>query len=113
MQERAIKNGLVDANEGPLVLPFTRPGTRLGQNQCSLESPAAHLKVAAEVPELLVGYGLYGGGVDGARAVLGSQRQRVLCYSRLACTRVRSHKDTVPLHPPEFQHAMMSALLAI
>lgn len=59
---------------------------------------ATHLKVTAEVPELLVGDGLYGGGVDGARAVLCCQRQCVFSYRCLTGARVCRHKHTVALH---------------
>lgn len=60
-------------------------------------SRASHLKVFAKVPELLVGDGLYGGCVDSPGAMLGGERQRILCHSRLACAGVSGHKHTVPL----------------
>ncbi len=58
-----------------------------------------NLEVFAKVAELLVGDGLDGGRINGARAVPRRQRERIFRNRCLACAGVGRHKHAVSLQP--------------
>ena len=68
-------------------------------------SKQVYLKSLPKVPELLVGDGLDGRGVDGPGAVLGGQGKGILSHNRLASTGVGSNKDRVAVF--QMQHGLL------
>jgi len=64
-----------------------------------------YLKRLPKVPELLVGDGFDGRGVDGPCAVLGGQGKGILSHNCLASTGVGSYKDRVALF--QMQHGLL------